>query len=447
MLPDIVNNSLSDIGFVAGRDSFVLGVSGGVDSMVLMYLLHKLNFGLIPVHVNYHKRGKESDKDQLLVEEKTREYGLKLYVHPVLPEDAEGNFQEWARKERYQVFREIKRENQAAGIIVAHHLDDQIETILQKMLRGSGMDSWQGMSDFDGEIVRPLLTVSRAEIMRYADENGIQFRHDQSNFESGYARNFIRNQWMPRMDKLFPGWRSNILKIPEKAALFDESVAILVSQIQESPGIIRREEYLKYSKSMREAMTQHVVKSIFGHDSALSLKALENLDTLETLQTGGRLQLQKDIFIIRNRHQFIFERDYHNEKNGLPVQLAYEQVLNEPFKIDGFQLQMQKCERPFSDKYLQLKLRESDFPITIRYWREGDRFQPLGMQGHQKISDHLTNKKVDASKKNEAFVILSFEEKICAVIFPHSENKSLGSISENVKCNETTGEALVIEKM
>ncbi len=240
MLPDMVLDCLTENGFRPGRDRFVLGVSGGVDSMVLMYLLNKLGFESIPVHVNYHKRGAESDKDQFLVEKIAREYGLKLHVHTVLPEDAEGNFQEWARKQRYRVFREIRVVNRAAGIIVAHHMDDQIETILQKILRGSGMDSWQGMSEFDGEVLRPLLTVSRSDIMQYAEENGIQFRHDQSNFESGYARNFIRNEWMPSMDKLFPGWRSSIMKIPEKAALFDESVTILASQIQESPGIIQK---------------------------------------------------------------------------------------------------------------------------------------------------------------------------------------------------------------
>lgn len=447
MLPEIINNSLRNNGFLPERDSFVLGVSGGVDSMVMMFVFNKLGYSFTPVHINYHKRGAESDKDQALVEEKAAEYGLNPEVHQVYPADAKGNFQEWARKERYRIFRQTAYEHHAAAIVVAHHMDDQLETILQKILRGSGMDSWVGMSEFDGEIFRPMLPVGREEIMQFAVANNISFRHDQSNFESGYARNFIRNQWMPRMNTLFPGWQSNILRVQERALLFDESISILASQIQSSPGLLKRDEFLKFSIQMQEAIIQHMVKSLFGREASISISALENLGRIEDLQTGGRLQLQKNIYIIRNRDQFILENVEDVEEDFTPIPLTYDQLYHNPFELNGLRLEIKKSADLFSKDRLQLNLTKKDFPVEIRRWQDGDKFQPLGMMGHQKISDHLTNKKVDASKKNEAIVILSFEQIICAVIFPHSENLSMGSISEKVKCNDTTEEALVIEKI
>ncbi len=113
---------------------------------------------------------------------------------------------------------------------------------------------------------------------------------------------------------------------------------------------------------MREAMMQHIVKEIFGHDSALSQKTLENLDVLEWLQTGGHIQLQKNISIIRNRHQFIIEEVHEDVTTVLPVRLTYEQVSNAPCEIEGFRFQFEKCKKPFSDKRLQLNLKQSRFP-------------------------------------------------------------------------------------
>ncbi len=214
-----VESSLSLI--PQAKPKIILGVSGGSDSMALLYTFYKLEVEVLVVHINYGLRGNESDLDQELVEGMSTQWGIDCYSVKIENKQNEGNFQSWARAERYRIFKELKDINNLNCIATAHHQSDQIETILQKVLRGSGVEAWEGMSVWDGELFRPFLPFSKTEILSYCEENSIPFRDDKSNLESKYARNFIRNQLEDKFDELFPGWRTNILDLSEKGILQD----------------------------------------------------------------------------------------------------------------------------------------------------------------------------------------------------------------------------------
>ncbi|HKJ31625.1 MAG TPA: tRNA lysidine(34) synthetase TilS [Balneolales bacterium] len=445
MLFSSVINILEDHQIDPHTDSLVIGVSGGIDSMVLLSVLKKMNFRLIVVHVNYHKRGTASDKDQELVMKTAKEFGYPCIVHAVYPDKVKGNFQKWARTERYKIFESVRNECNARAIAVAHHQDDQIETILQKIMRGAGIESWQGMPVLEGYILRPLLQVSRSEIQAYAKEHNIPYRNDASNFESNYARNFLRNEWIPYMDQLLPGWQKNIAGIPQKSVLFEESLDYIVQHLKTAHDRIGRKALLALSENLQKSVINHFIKKEFGLVKSVSASSLDNLQHLKQLQTGGYLELSKQLIIVRDRDSFVI-RTIEEEAIHLEKLLKKEDVEGKSVLFNGYMFTYTNCIQRDYGKALYVNLSQNDWPVTIRKWRNGDRFQPLGMNGHKKISDLLTDKKIDASLKNEAMVIVSFEETICAVIFPQFKNSEIGSISENYKCVDSTKKALVIQK-
>lgn len=188
------------------RDSqIVLGISGGPDSVFLLEFFVKLkkkyNLNLIIAHVNYALRGKESEKDQELVEALAQKYFLEMFVlKPKLPKKISENY---LRDVRYDFFEKIRQENNFDSIAVAHTMDDQVETFLMRVIRGAGMNGLQGMKYCSGKVIRPLLGISKKEILEYLKANKIKFRIDQTNLESKFLRNKIRNELIPYLEKNF----------------------------------------------------------------------------------------------------------------------------------------------------------------------------------------------------------------------------------------------------
>jgi tRNA(Ile)-lysidine synthase len=427
------------------KGKVVAGVSGGPDSMALLYLLHRHEVDTVAVHINYRLRGEASDKDQLLVEDISAMWNLECASIRLDPEEAEKkNFQAWARDRRYQIFRDIKREYSADYILTAHHEDDQLETILQKMMRGAGLSAWKGMDLLDGDLFRPLLEVSKKEILQFIQDFHIPFRMDRTNEESTYARNFIRNNWFPELNRLFPGWKSNLLRIPDRANEFSLMADLLLEQTRDSSGGLDRQKFLALPPEIRPVIFQrHTEHS--GLDVNLSRNFLEKLDSLDTLQTGKSISLSGNLYLLRDRNSFKINEDQAGD-HSLTITLDEEDLGNE--RDYGF-LMIQFAEPPetFFDNQLVLDVQPLQFPLTLRRWKDGDLFRPFGMKGSQLVSDHLTNRKVSSAQKKEAKVLESFDGTICAVIFPpHSGAESLGTISERVRCTPETRKTLIIRK-
>jgi len=212
------------------RDSkIVLGVSGGPDSVFLLEffvsLQKKYNLNLIIAHVNYALRGKDSEKDQELVEKLAQKYSLEMFVlKPKLPKKISENS---LRDLRYEFFEKIRQENNFNSIAVAHTMDDQVETYLMRVIRGSGLNGLQGMKYKGEKTIRPLLGISKKEILEYLKTNKIKFRIDQTNLESRFLRNKIRNGLIPYLEKNFnPNIRktisNSVISISEDYALISE---------------------------------------------------------------------------------------------------------------------------------------------------------------------------------------------------------------------------------
>jgi len=415
---------------------FIIGVSGGMDSMCLLYIFKRLGLSALVSHVNYQKRGASSDEDEELVQQIAFEWGFECHSVRVSPDEAEcQNFQQWARNFRYNIFNQLALEHDAEAIAVAHHEDDQIETILQKIFRGAGLVSWTAMDIWDGTVFRPFLNISRAQIKSYAEENAIPYRLDQSNLESDFARNFLRNEWLRQLSDFFPGWKQNVLRVNQQAGDFEQAIEWIADRITGEQGIDRK-AFHSLKAGVQKTLVLYLLKQK-QPGLQISQDSLNQLDTLGDLQTGKEIQLTDDFSVVRDRNNYVIsEGDNADVASAI---IDRDQLESSVLKVKNIQLSLEVFKDPNYEGALFLDPRKINWPLTLRCWRAGDRFQPFGMEGHQLVSDHLTNRKVSAAHKKQALVIESFDKSICAVIFPPIKNQiPPGTISEQAKCDPQT---------
>lgn len=437
LIEESVQSSLTNL---ANTSPFlILGVSGGPDSMALLYTLFKLKAKVLVVHINYALRNESSDLDQELVEGMSVEWGFECCSIKLDPKEVKGNFQNWARDQRYRIFRELKDEFQADAILTAHHQDDQVETILQKLFRGSGPETWKGLSIWDGELLRPFLSFPKKEILIYCEEEAIPFRIDESNVESKYARNFIRNEFSETMDEFFPGWKENTLQLQEKGRVSEYAVnhiynGLLKGSELQFKGFFELADELK--RSILKKYIENQLPSI-----KLSKGLLHELMKIETLQAGASIDIDDQFGLMKGRSVIsIFKKD----DSPIPeIRLSKEEVER---GVEVQNIAFSNQENREGSPALSIDSDSLEWPLTLRQWKNGDWFHPLGLDGSQKVSNHLTNRKIPSAKKEKALILSSTGGTIYAIIFPEEGiSKEIGSISEIAKCTDTTKNFLTIK--
>ncbi len=443
MVRDIVHQILEKHS-IPQEGRLVVGVSGGVDSMVLLHVLQELNRPMVVAHVNYHKRGDESDADEALVRRTAESMQLPCHVLSVHYRRQEGNFQDWARRIRYRFFDDLRQKHDAVAVVTAHQRGDQVETILMKVLRGAGPLAWEGMKEWDGVLLRPLLQATRSEIEQYAHDHKVPFREDRSNFRSDFARNFLRNEWTPLLDRQFPGWQQNILRLRDWSTQIEGALAEIEKQLKVTDDSWDFDGFCELPPELQRLMIRFWLKK-FAPDENPAYGGLRQTGEIHHLQSGQFLSISPAIRLWRDRDRLFFR------KEDQPAQIIGQHIEKEQLLegnvIAGF------AEFSLSDEYprnysekLYCRLKDDDWPLIVRSWKPGDRFQPLGMKGRQLVSDFLTNRKVPSYRRKEVLVAVSSDQTICAVIFPPVSGLEPGGIAEKVRCPEQPAEVLNIRR-
>ncbi|MEX1011593.1 MAG: tRNA lysidine(34) synthetase TilS [Balneolaceae bacterium] len=428
------------------RDPLLIaGVSGGPDSMALLYMLHSAGVRSVVVHCNYQLRGIDSDLDQELVEEVASMWGFEVVSLKIdMQRDEAANLQNRAREERYRIFRELIESEGGDAMVTAHHQDDQLETILQKILRGSGIPAWQGMKVWDGLLFRPLLPFTKSQILQFATVMEVPYRLDRSNEEeSGYARNFLRHGWFPVMEKLFPGWRENLLKVPERSAEVQAVVREMAKRLVSDDMGISRMELLSLDKQARGPVLHELLTSII-REGELTEGAVRQLESIAELQTGGSLQIDHSTLLVRDRDQF---RIQSTGSGGVAEQLLTRgQLEMRAAEWNGYRFSFGEWSGKPDQNALEIDTDRLQWPLRLRNWKKGDRIRPLGMAGHQTVADHLTHLKVNAARKEEVPIIESEGGKVAAILLgdPYLKGR-IGTVSEEVKCGPKTAKVLRVE--
>lgn len=400
---------LKERNFFEHDKTYLLACSGGLDSMALAHLLYAAGVQFELGHVNFGLRDAESDGDEELVRKWAEARNLPVHVHRAKTKewatDHGISTQMAAREIRYQFFEEIRRQRKLQGIVLAHQEDDQLETIFLNLTRGTGIEGLYGMSDRVGWLIRPMLPFSRAQIANYAKEVLLFWREDSSNTSTDYKRNKLRNEGLPALYNLEPDIRQNLLqsftrlKDTGKAfsGLFEQWKA---THVREEQGII----FLSYSAIQHRPGASTLLYFWlrpfgFNSDQALSLaKCLEDIKP-------GRLLRSAQYELSMDREELLL----------YPIPIAFSEIEltsdTRHFELpDGHYEVTCGAKTASIDRnpaHALLDLDCLEFPLKVRSWQEGDRFNPLGMATEKKISDFLIDNKIPLPLKKEVKVLVS----------------------------------------
>ncbi len=508
----VVSEVLKEYRITADETPYVAGVSGGPDSMVLLYLLANiLKYNIIAVHINYGRRGAESDADESLVRAFCDRHHIELRVFDVrklskqdpeqvtkelekqLAEQATeeppaGNFQEYARRIRHECMLSVRNEKQARALFLAHQRDDQVETIIQKILRGAAVENWTGMQVVSWPWIRPLLSLGKEELIAYADKQGIPYRTDASNLGSDYARNLLRNKVFPLLSGHFPGWSENILGAARSGFLHRRLLDFVTEQVTDPltdrtschatdhvkedhpeagelsktdlcsepenrsgkpcPLTLNRTRWLSLPEGIRTAVARHWVRHQTGF-AGWSRGMVGRLSDLGHIQTGQNIMIFDRLGIVRDRDRFVLMVNAAESQQGdaINVTILLSHVAEKPVSESGFMFLRSHYRPGVNHEALQLRWDSIPGKLLLRTWRKGDKIRPFGMQGVQSVADHLTHRKISASLKKQTQILASFDGTVYAVLFPHStKSGAIGTIAEHARCREEGEAVLLIKK-
>jgi tRNA(Ile)-lysidine synthase len=419
---DQVVHYLTHYGIRPSLGSLVLGTSGGVDSMVLLRVLHQLDFNLTVVHVNYHQRGDASDLDQQLVERYCQQLGVPTKVYHWSQELPKGNFQDAARTFRQQIFRKVCEEHQAQAIALGHNKGDRIETIMMRLLRGSAPSHWDGLKVYDPPIIRPLIDLDRSHIQDYAQQNSVPWRDDQSNKEDKYARNILRNEVFPRFETHFPGWEQNLERLAQYGKSYEQAIDLLIPS--DPQNRISLEQLRAYPNELQMAILHRFLER---NGLRPSTGQIHQVQLLIDAQPGRELTID-DQKVIRESLDLVIH-NHPTATSGFAAKptdqiIPISNILESGYEDDVLII------RPVSDELTAQRLAYT-LPIphhdfVLRPWQKADRI--AFKDGSKLISDLLNEWKIPSHQKSKAQV-LTLEGKIIACIFRSNDLKPMARLA------------------
>lgn len=264
MLKETYNFLLSNIDDIKNK-TLAVAYSGGIDSQVLLNIAYRLkeelSFNLIIIHVNYNLRGEDSTNDELFARDMAKKYNIDIYVKEIKPNSYNGkNIQLEARNDRYNFFEELHNKKIYDYLLIAHNKDDLAETIIYRMIKGSGTNVYKSLRDKKGYILRPILNFYRKDIESYARNNNLEHREDVSNKKNYYSRNKIRNLIIPMLEEINTNAKNNIIRFAKKS--------------YEETSILRKKVNKLYKKNISEKNTKLNIEKIKNKNDILIQKII-----------------------------------------------------------------------------------------------------------------------------------------------------------------------------
>jgi len=396
------------------ESKLLVAISGGIDSVILAYLLHKLEFNFALAHCNFKLRFEDSDKDAAFVSHLSEQLGVQYHS---ISFDTTGyaethklSTQMAARELRYNWFEELMADEQYDYVLTAHHTNDNIETVLINLTRGSSLNGLVGIPEINGRIVRPLLPFTRDEIEHFTITNNIAWREDESNRSTKYFRNKIRHNIIPVLESLNP----NLLET------FNTHLS-----------------YLKAEKKVLENHFKQVKKEVCVYEVDLMKIDIKKLKThkeykaylyymlrecsfTEWLNIEGLLDAQSGKYVCSKTHRLIKDRDFLLlEENALHLQHSRVDINEGVTQIDApvrlhFELVDQVNYSSKNSIYVDVDTLV--YPLYLRKKKEGDSFFPFGMKGKKKISKYFKDEKLSLSEKENTWLLCNANETIIWVI-------------------------------
>ena len=426
----------------------LVALSGGPDSVALLLLLHDFNYLIEAVHCNFHLRGEESDRDELFCKDLCAQLNVKLHVvhfdtntyaqlHHV-------SIEMTARELRYDYFEKLRVAIHAADICVAHHRDDQVETFLLNLCRGTGLRGLTGMKECNGHITRPLLHFSRQEILQYLQKCNQTYVTDSSNLVANVKRNKLRLNIIPALREINP--------------LFDMKIDQTITYLTEVQTIVERsiDDFIKKSQHLAvyynakgdviaayiqiQALKEYVnfpylvyhILSSFKFNSTIIEEIVEKIEHVES----GKIWFSDTHQLTINHGFIIIDPIESKNDNSYKIPEEGKFHLNESLVVSVFMIQ-KTADFKVSRNPMSITISGDDikFPLEIRHPKADDKFQPFGMHGRKLITDFLKDEKVDVLTRRNTFILVDAEQRIIWVVGHRIDQRyAITSKTEKILC-------------
>lgn len=387
----------------------IVGLSGGMDSMVLLDLLTLLGYQCVAAHCNFHLRGEESDRDAAFVKKWCKGIDIPFtsidFDTTQYAADKKISIEMAARELRYDWFEIVRRQYDAEAVAVAHHKDDSVETVLLNLVRGTGIKGLAGIMPRNRSVVRPLLCVTRGEIEGYITERDIPYVFDSTNDDDIFLRNSLRLNIIPQLEKLNPSvkeaiWRTS-RNVSEAEKVYNTSIRNTIEGLYKEDKIDIAE--LRKTSSPRSVLFE--ILSPLGFGASVIEDVYLGMESV-----SGKIFHSKSYRLIKDRDFFILDRITDNGKGEELFYIGLEvEEITEPIHLE-----IRKEKKPLfiekNRRFLYADLHKLEFPLTLRRWKEGDWFIPFGMKGRKKVSDYFTDRKYNLKEKENAWLLFSGDE-------------------------------------
>lgn len=372
-------------------DKVLVALSGGADSVALLRVLLRLGYACEAAHCNFHLRGEESVRDERFVRALAERLGVPLHVihfdtnayavsHNVSVEMA-------ARELRYDWFAKLRQECGAKVVAVAHHRDDSVETFLLNLVRGTGINGLQGIRPVNGDVVRPLLCVSRVEILDYLSSLGQDYVTDSTNLQDEFVRNKLRLNVIPMLETINPSVSDTIAetarRLSDVAQVYQEAIQAAKQRVMPDG------ETIDIPALCREPGAQNLLFELLY---PLGFNVAQVNDVFRALHgESGRMFYSREWVLLIDRNRLI--RRPSGEVEPQPELCLERMEVNPPFSV------------PHNNKEAYVDAEKVQGELTLRKWQSGDKFIPFGMKGFKSVRNYLRDKKFSRFEKERQWVV------------------------------------------
>ncbi|WP_242927753.1 tRNA lysidine(34) synthetase TilS [Pontibacter vulgaris] len=407
-------------------DSKILAaVSGGIDSVVLCEVLHKLKYTFALAHCNFGLRAEDAEADQLFVKKLAKKYEVPFFTENfntrAFAEQEKLSIQMAARTLRYTWFEQVRQQEGYDYIATAHHSNDTTETILLHLTKGTGIAGLHGIPAKNGHIIRPMLSVTKDDIFDFVTSNKLIWREDVSNETTKYQRNKIRHEVIPILKEINPNLEETMQHTAERVSHAESIVAAYIENLREQSIKEAENAFYISLRPLQNAtglpVVLHELLRPFNFSYSVVLELVDALDGI----SGKQFESPSHI-LVKDREQLVITPK--NLGNFGSISIAEGQTEAEMGNMHFTLRYVDADKYKLNTKHnvAALDAEQLRFPLKLRAWQEGDWFVPLGMNGKKKISDLLIDKKVPANLKSQTLVLVS-DQSIAWVVGQRLDNR------------------------
>lgn len=413
------------------RKKLLLATSGGIDSMVMVDLFLKQNFEIAIAHCNFQLRGIESFEDQKFIENFADKNNIPVFITQfdtkAFADDYKLSTQVAARELRYNWFYELLETENYDYILTAHHADDNLETFLINLSRGTGIEGLTGIPQQNDKVIRPLLAFSRKEIEAYAKDNQVEWREDNSNASDHYLRNKIRHNLVPVLKELNPDFLAAFQKtqdyLQQTKTMADDAAIMVYQQVAQEAN----DEIHFNLKKLKQLPNYESYLYQWLHEFGFS--AWKDIYALAEAETGKQV-FAPEFRLIKNR-DFLILSPLKSTDETLEFQIK-ENTKEVKFPINlTFSVADSVIET--SNKTIFTDAEKLQFPLILRRWNEGDIFEPFGMNGQsKKVSKFFKDEKLSVSDKEKIWLLCSGNQIVWVVGQRADERFKVSDTTKNI---------------